>query len=85
MCVLLAIVLYDLPICLHCLHVWYHTLTRGLGGVAVRVLTSNLGGRWFESRARRFMLESWWLLANARWFTVQYALVSSTCKLPIAI
>ena len=30
-----------------------------LGGVAVRVLTSNLRGRRFESRAGRFMLESW--------------------------
>ena len=31
---------------------------RGLGGVVVRVLTSNLWGRRFESRAGRFMLES---------------------------
>ena len=30
----------------------------GLGGVAVRVLVSNLLGRRFESRAGRFMLES---------------------------
>ena len=42
-------------------------------------------GGWFESRAGLFMLESWYLLADARWFTVQYALVSSTCKLPVAI
>ena len=26
------------------------------------------------------MLESWYLLSDARWFTVQYGLVSSTCK-----
>ena len=27
------------------------------------------------------MLESWYLLPDARWFTVQYVLGSSTCKL----
>ena len=32
---------------------------RGLGGVAVRLLTSNLCGHRFESRAGRFILESW--------------------------
>ena len=32
---------------------------RGLGGAAVRILASNLGGRQFESRAGCFMLESW--------------------------
>ena len=31
----------------------------GLGGVAVRVHATNLWGRRFESRAGRFMLESW--------------------------
>ena len=32
---------------------------QGLGGVMVRVLASNLCGHRFESRAGRFMLESW--------------------------
>ena len=39
-------------------------------GVAVRVLKSNLCGCWFESQAAgHFMLESWKLLADARWLT----------------
>ena len=44
-----------------------------------QLLASNLWGRRFESRARRFRvgkLGSY--LLTPRWFTVQYALVSST-------
>ena len=37
----------------------FWTSIRGLGGVAVRVLISNLWGRWLKFRAGRFMLESW--------------------------
>ena len=37
---------------------FYHT-SRGLGGVAVRVLAFNLSGRQLESRPEHFMLESW--------------------------